>query len=164
MSDSQRANETFKRILFCTDFSENADFAFDYAVDAATRRPGCELFLLHVIPETEAQFWKSYLYEVDDIDQKAKHDIDIKIDTNYKPRVPEGLMFKIEFVVGKDYIKILEFADENDIDLIVIGRQGRSGLQKALFGNVTEKVARKSKCAVLIVPMSFKQKVNHETA
>ena len=46
----------YQRILFCTDFSENADFAFPFAVDAAARRPGSELYLLHVIPESDAQF------------------------------------------------------------------------------------------------------------
>jgi nucleotide-binding universal stress UspA family protein len=51
----------FKRILFCTDFSESADAAFDFAVDAAARRPGSVLYVLHVIHEVDAQFWKSYL-------------------------------------------------------------------------------------------------------
>ena len=60
----------FQRILFCTDFSEHADLAFDFAVDAAKRRPGCTLYLLHVIPEPEAQFWKTYIYEVDGVDTK----------------------------------------------------------------------------------------------
>ena len=62
----------FQRILFCTDFSESAEAAFAFAVDAAVRRPGAVLFLLHVIPEVEAQFWKSYIYEVDNIDAEAR--------------------------------------------------------------------------------------------
>ena len=39
-----------------------------------------------------------------------------------------------------------------------MGRQGHSALQKALFGNVTEKVARKARCAVLIIPLDFQKK------
>ena len=35
--------------------------------------------MFHVIPEPDAQFWKSYIYEVDDVDNKAKQDIDRKI-------------------------------------------------------------------------------------
>jgi nucleotide-binding universal stress UspA family protein len=148
----------YRRILFCTDFSENADFAFDNAIDAARRRPGCALYLLHVIPEPEAQFWKTYIYEVDDIDTKAKRDIDAKVDETYRPRVPEGLAFHVEMRVGKDWARILEYADEIDADLIVIGRQGSGALTTLLFGNVTEKVARKAKCAVLIVPLSWERK------
>lgn len=148
----------YQRILFCTDFSENADYAFNFAIDAAIRRPGCTLYLLHVIPESDAQFWKTYIYEVDGIDEKAKQDIDEKIDRDYRPRVPAGVDFKVEMRVGKDYQVILEFAEERDIDVIIIGRQGRGALQKALFGNVTEKVARKAPCAVLIIPMDFQKK------
>lgn len=148
----------FKRILFCTDFSENADFAFDFAVDSATRRPGCVLYLLHVIPEPDAQFWKTYLYEVDDVDGKAKRDIDAQIAETYRPRVPEGVDFQVEIRIGKDAATILEFAKEKDIDLIVIGRQGRSSIETVLFGNVTEKVVRKANCAVVVIPLSFKRK------
>jgi len=149
-----------KRILFCTDFSANADFAFDFAIDAATRRPGCTLFLLHVVPEPDAQFWKTYLYEVDDIDEKAKHDIDAKITEAYLPRVPPGVEFKPEFRVGRDYVKILEFAREQDVDLIVLGRHGHTAFAKWVSGSVAEKVARKAECPVLIVPMTFKDKAD----
>ena len=116
----------FKRILFCTDFSENANFAFDYATDMATHRPGCILYLLHVIPEPDAQFWKTYLYEVEGIDEKARQDIDARIAEAYLPRVPPGVRLETEIRIGRDYVKILEFAKEKRIDLIVIGRQGRT--------------------------------------
>ncbi|NLH17657.1 MAG: universal stress protein [Phycisphaerae bacterium] len=148
-----------RRILFCTDFSRNAEFAFQFAVDAAQRRPGCELYLLHVVPETDAQFWKTYIYEVENVDNKAKQDIDRRIDEAYRPMLPAGLNLKVEFRVGRDWQEILNFADEKDIDLIVMGRQGKGSLQRALFGNVTEKVARKADCAVLIVPLSFEEKL-----
>lgn len=148
----------YRRILFCTDFSENADFAFRYAVDAALRRPGCILYLLHVIPEPEAQFWKTYIYEVENIDQKARDDIDAKIDAAYRSKVPENLDLQIEMLVGRDYIRILEFAETKDVDLIILGRHGHTAFGKLLFGNVTEKVARHANCPVMIVPLSFQQK------
>ena len=148
---------TFRRILFCTDFSANADFAFSFALDAATRRPGCELYLLHVIPETEAQFWKTYIYEVEDVDNKARHDVDERLDT-YRSRLPENVALQVEIRIGKDDQEILACAREKQIDLIVMGRQGHGALPKALFGNVTEKVVRKADCAVLVVPLSYGKK------
>ncbi len=148
----------FQKILFCTDFSENADFAFSFAVDAAARFPESELFLIHVIPETESQFWKTYIYEVEDVDSKAKHDIDKKVDDIYRSRLPEDQDMQVEFRVGKDWQEILKFAHEQDVDLIVIGRHGHSSLEKALFGNVAEKIVRKAECAVLVVPLSYKKK------
>jgi nucleotide-binding universal stress UspA family protein len=146
----------FRRILFCTDFSENADFAFEVAVDVALRRPEATLYLLHVIPEPDAQFWKTYIYEVENVDAKARHDIDEKIASSYLPKVPPGVNLQVEIRIGRDYQAILDFAREKHVDLIIMGRHGRSSLEKVLFGNVTEKVARKSECAVLIIPMSFR--------
>ncbi len=157
MDPLQSDETTFSRILFCTDFSENADFAFSFAVDAASRRPGCRLYLLHVIPESEAQFWKTYIYEVDDVDAKARHDVDERIEV-YRSRLPEPIELKVEIRIGKDHQEILTFARDRQIDLVVMGRQGRGALQKALFGNVTEKVVRKADCAVLVVPLSYRER------
>jgi nucleotide-binding universal stress UspA family protein len=152
MSTEPLPDSPYRRILFCTDFSDNADHAFGYALDAALRRPGCTLFLLHVVPEPDAQFWKTYLYEVEGVDEKAKHDIDARVTETYLPRVPESVDFRVEMCVGRDYQKILAFAAENSADLIVMGRHGHSALESVLFGNVTEKVVRKAACPVLVVP------------
>jgi len=149
----------YRRILFCTDFSPNADFAFDFALDSTCRRPGSSLILLHVVPEPEAQFWKTYIYELDNVDEKAKADIDRKIAECYTPRVPKDIDFRVEFRVGRDYIKILEFAEEEDVDLIVIGRQGHSSFGTVLFGNVTERVARKAPCPVLVIPLDYEKRL-----
>ncbi len=78
------------------------------------------------------------------MDSKAKRDIDAKIQESYLPRVPEGVNLEIAIEVGKDYPKILDFAEQKDIDLIVMGRQGRSSFGKFFFGSVTEKVTRKA--------------------
>lgn len=148
---------TFERILFCTDFSENSDYAFFFALDAAQRRPDSELYLLHVVPESESQFWKTYIYEVEGVDDKAKQDIDDHIRRAYLSHLPEYMELKKEFRVGKDWQEILAFAKERRIDLIVMGRQGKSTLEKTFFGNVTEKIVRKAECAVLVVPLSYQK-------
>lgn len=158
MDESIRDTGAYRRILFCTDFSENAEFAFDYAIDAAVRRPGSILYLLHVIPEPDAQFWKTYIYEVEDVDEKAKRDIDERIAKTYLSRTPESVNIQTEIRVGRDSDTILQFAEEKNADLIVMGRRGRSSLGKVLFGNVTEKISRKARCAVLIVPLSMKER------
>lgn len=143
-----------QRILFCTDFSESADVAFEYALDAALRQPGSTLYLLHVIPEPDAQFWKSYIAEVDNVDADAKRAIDEKVDAAYRSRVPPNLELKVEFRIGPDAATILEFAKAARIELIVLGRQGHSRAGQVLFGSVTEKVVRKAECPVLVVPSS----------
>jgi len=54
--------------------------------------------------------------------------------------------------IGEAGQNILSYAEENRIDLLVIGRQGGSSVGKLLFGNVTERVVRKAPCPVLVVP------------
>lgn len=148
----------YRKILFCTDFSENADFAFDFAVDAAIRNVGSTLCLLHVIPEPDAQFWKGYIYEVGDMDTKARADIDRKIDEVYRPRVPEGVRFEVEMRIGDAARMILDFAEQEKADLIILGRQGRGAITQWLLGNVTGRVTRKAACPVLVVPLAFMER------
>jgi len=145
----------FKRILFCTDFSESADAAFDFALDAAIRRPDSTLYLLHVIHEPDAQYWKSQLAEVDNINAEAKKAIDAKVAAAYLSRVPKDLEVKVEFRIGPDAATILEFAKATQVDVIILGRHGHSSMGKALFGSVAEKIVRKAECAVLVVPLSY---------
>jgi nucleotide-binding universal stress UspA family protein len=155
MNPSALPESRFKRILYCTDFSESADAAFAFALDAAIRRPGSSLYLLHVIHEPDAQFWKSYLAEVDNIDADAKKAIDAKVAASYLSRVPPGLELKVEFRIGPDAATILEFAATAKIDVIILGRHGHSSVGKTLFGSVAEKIVRKADCAVLVVPLSY---------
>ena len=158
MSTNPHPETRFKRILFCTDFSESADAVFEFALDATVRRPGSTLYILHVIHEPDAQFWKSYIYEVDNVDEQARQTIDEKIATSYLSRVPAGVEVKVEVRIGPDAAAILEFAQAMEIDLIILGRHGHGGVGKALFGSVAEKIVRKAGCAVLVVPLSYARK------
>jgi nucleotide-binding universal stress UspA family protein len=140
------------RMLFCTDFSPGASQAFDFAIATVRNTPGAQLHLLHVIPETDAQFWKSYIYEVDRVDAQAKHDIHCMIRDAYLSRVPSGIEVKVELRIGKAAEKILEVAAQKQVTMILLGRESAGGLSAALFGNVVEKVVRKAHCPVLVIP------------
>jgi nucleotide-binding universal stress UspA family protein len=157
MNPDPHPETRFKHILFCTDFSESADAVFDFALDAVIRRPGSTLYLLHVIHEPDAQFWKSYIYEVDNVDDQARRAIDAKIAESYLSRLPAGVSAKVEVRIGPDAAAILEFAEKTQIDLIILGRRGHGGVSKALFGRVAEKIVRKAHCAVLVVPLDYAQ-------
>lgn len=150
--------ENYTKILFCTDFSDSAHFAFHFALREAKRNPGAALILFHVIPEPDAQFWKGYIYEVGDMDAKAHTDIDARVAADYTSRLPEGLSLKVEMQIGDPARAILEYAEAQGVDLIVIGRQGHQPITQWLLGNVATKVARKATCPVLIVPLEAKGK------
>jgi nucleotide-binding universal stress UspA family protein len=157
MNGSPLPVSRFQRILFCTDFSESADAAFEFALDAARRRPGSTLYVLHVVHEADAQFWKSYTAEVDNLDSEARQAMETKVASTYLEQVPQGQMVKVEFRVGPDAATILDFARTEGIDVIVLGRHGHGGVGHALFGSVAEKVVRRAACAVLVVPLSYAQ-------
>lgn len=146
------------KILFCTDFSDSAHFAFHFALREAKRNPGATLILFHVIPEPDAQFWKGYIYEVGDMDAKAHTDIDARIAADYTSRLPEGLSLQVEMQIGDPARAILEYAEAQGVDLIVMGRQGHQPITQWLLGNVATKVARKTTCPILIVPLEAKGK------
>ncbi len=142
----------FKKILFCTDFSENSDIAFNYALNIAEGNPESELVIFHIVPEPDAQFWKSYIYELDEVDSKAKADIDAKVEKAYLSRITKKTRYSIVMAVGRVNQKILETAAEKDADLIIMGRQGSSKLKTLFYGNTAGYVARKALCPVLIIP------------
>ncbi len=142
----------FKKILFCTDFSGNADTAFKYALNIAEGNPESEIIILHIVPEPDAQFWKSYIYELDEIDSKAKADIDAKVAKAYLSAIPGKIKYSVTMAVGRVNQKILETAAERNADLIIMGRQGSSKIKTLFYGNTAGYVARKASCPVLIIP------------
>ncbi|ODR81004.1 universal stress protein [Haladaptatus sp. W1] len=60
---------------------------------------------------------------------------------------------------GKPAVQISEFAAERDADLLVIGRQGKSGMEKQLLGGVTEQLLHRNAIPVFVVPKDGKQTV-----
>jgi nucleotide-binding universal stress UspA family protein len=58
---------------------------------------------------------------------------------------------RVAVTVASPYPEILRYAAEHDIDLIVMGTHGRSGVGHLLLGSIAEKVVRRSPCPVLTV-------------
>jgi len=52
---------------------------------------------------------------------------------------------------GMPFLEIIRYAKANDVDMIVIGTNGRSGMEHVIFGSTAEKVVRKAHCPVLSV-------------
>ncbi len=65
-----------------------------------------------------------------------------------------GVNIQTKVDIGSPAEAILKSADENQMDAIVMGSKGKTGLSKVLLGSVAEKVVRNSKIPVVIVPTS----------
>ena len=129
-----------RRILFCTDFSENSERAFRYAV-SATEEYNAELILLHVLEEARnaAKAQAAITTATEHLDKMISEDV--------------GKTLKIKAVVrvGKPYQQIIEFAAETHTDTIVMGVRGRGAVDLAVFGSTTYRVLQLGPCPVLAV-------------
>jgi len=146
----------YKKILFCTDFSENSDYAFDYAYGIA-KRDGGLLYMLHVIPQNPHQVY-AYIPQ-DDLEMIQKN-IDQYVDENFRERyekkIEKGVQYEIITKSGREDEEILQFAKTENVDIIVIGTHGRTGIDHVFFGSVAEKVLRHSVFPVFIIPCKKK--------
>jgi nucleotide-binding universal stress UspA family protein len=140
-----------KKILFATDFSEGSSSALPYAVDLA-KRYGAKLYLVHVIYDVaKTAGWyvphTSFDEILSDMEKSAKESLK-------KTFIDEMRGFKdIEHVIikGTPHEELAKFAENNQIDLIVVASHGRKGLDRLLFGSTAEQVVRYAPCPVLSV-------------
>ena len=148
----------YKKVLFCTDFSENADHAFEYAY-GITQRDGGLLYMLHVLPDNPHEAYVEGFLDAEAA-EKIQRAIQEDLDTNYQERyvskLAEGVSFEIVTKSGREDEEILEFAEKEQVDLIVMGTHGRTGMEHVFFGSVAEKVLRRSPIPVFIIPSQKK--------
>lgn len=144
----------FSRILFCTDFSSGAANALKYAVRAALRNQA-RLFILHVMPEAGAQFWKGYIVEDgSDLTARNREALVRKIRAEYGSIIPAEVEWEPCLDAGPASERIAAFVSENDVSLVVMGRPRPRFLRSVLFGSVAAKVVRTVQCPLLIIPES----------
>lgn len=149
----------YKKILFCTDFSENADYAFDFAYGIAKRDQGL-LYILHVIPENFHETFFELLIPrntVNKLHTIIKEDVKRRHNNHYAKKIGNTITYKIVTKSGREDEQILTFAHREGIDIMVIGTHGRTGIEHAFFGSVAEKVLRHSPFPVLVIPCRKKR-------
>ena len=141
----------FKTILFATDFSDCSTAAFEYAYSLAKK---CEakLLLVHVISEPVdlRGFYVPHL-SFDVLEKEIEDSAGKMMDSFCREHLHEGDDYELLVVSGLAYDEIIKQAQQAKADLIVLGTQGRTGLDHVLFGSTAEKVVRKSPIPVLTV-------------
>ncbi len=70
-----------------------------------------------------------------------------------------GTLTQTAITEGKPYLEIVRFAEENEIDLIVMSTRGHSGLSRWLLGSVADRVVRGATIPLLLVPAKSGQPV-----
>jgi len=141
-----------ERILCPVDFSEFSTRAYDYAQSLA-RHYRAKLFLQHVvdfIPPNYAYYPPaSYL---DKLFQSASAEARKQLQEFAKSHTRYGAQPECLVHEGGAAGSILSFAEAQEVDLIVMGTHGLKGVDRALLGSVADKVLRKARCPVLVIP------------
>jgi nucleotide-binding universal stress UspA family protein len=154
------------KILVPSDFSEQANNAFDLALDLS-RKSGAALHLLHVVEPVTSTVGMTMpgTYMDNSMDQVFM----MQLMTRSKERVQQfledpkyqDLPVTVETAVDRLSSKVDEYVKAHGIDLIVMGTKGAGGLEEILIGSNAEKVVRHSTCPVITVrtaPIPFEVK------
>ncbi|MCE5336095.1 MAG: universal stress protein [Desulfobacteraceae bacterium] len=149
----------YKKILFCTDFSDDANIAFLHALGLA-KKYGAKLSILHV-PHSPFQYAKHV------VDEDIPKGGDMNGQAFYDPKIAEEALGRLknayegrmqgyeryEFLVacGAPDVEIIRYAKKNEIDLIVMGALGNSDSEREERGSTVARVSRYAHCHVMAI-------------
>lgn len=139
----------YDQILFPTDGSETAATAFEYARSVASAHDAT-LHILHVADSTVTSTTRIGGDVVDVLEREGKEFVDELAERANSA----GISAVTDVQQGGPAEMIVEYADEYDIELIVMPTHGRDGLKRHLLGSVTERVVNTASTPVLTVTPS----------
>jgi nucleotide-binding universal stress UspA family protein len=144
-----------ERILVPTDFSPTAEKALRYALQIATKSGG-EVFLFHVYTPIESPF-----IETVEIRQEYNLENEKKLmkslDELREKMLAEVELAKITIVLARSPLvgSFLKFTRDKDINLIVMGTHGASGLKKMLVGTLASRILEKTSVPLMLIPEGY---------
>lgn len=144
-----------KNILVPVDFSQPSENALRVAAKLA-KKNNAKIITLHVVELAESLFGTEQ-FNVDNEEiiffmKLAKQKFEEFLNKDFL----KGLEVEHDIEVGSTTFAINEVVEKNNIDLIVMGSQGVSGLEEVMIGSNTEKVVRHSEIPVLVVKNDIK--------
>jgi len=141
-------SKSYDKIMIATDGSRQVEKAIEAAIQLA-KFTGARLYAVYVIASTgytPRNFgWEESLREI--LEAEAKKAV------AFVEEAGKGSGVNVEPVIleGHPANRIMEFAEQEDMDLIVMGTLGRTGFDRFLLGSVAENVVRHSKTPVMVV-------------
>ncbi|RQG97091.1 universal stress protein [Natrarchaeobius chitinivorans] len=135
---------TYSEIVFPTDGSDGSTAAFEHALTQA-RLHDARLHVLYVVDTTYAGVgsMETAIAAMREQGEATANELVGRAEA-------DGIDAVAAIEEGDPYEEIVEYAD-SDVDLIVMGTHGRSGIDRYLLGSVTEKVVRTADAPVLTV-------------
>ncbi len=143
---------SLKKILCPIDHSDCSKEALKYAVSFAMK-DNAKLYLLHVVDI------RTFNESIDTMstqipDEETLKQLKIKLLDCIPDEIREDMNVEALVIQGIPFAEIISTAKSNDVDMIVLGSHGRTGIVHMMMGSVSEKVVRKAPCSVLTVKKS----------
>jgi nucleotide-binding universal stress UspA family protein len=146
-----------ERVLLPIDNHEGTDAAVEYGLELANQH-GATVHLLHV---TESLPGGGAFHEgvfgdnvgPEEIENAVRRHAEEVLQPYVERADAAGVDVVTDVVSGSPYKRILAYVDDADIDVIVMGTRGRTGIGRPLLGGVTERVVRLSDVPVVTIPL-----------
>ncbi|WP_336022100.1 universal stress protein [Halobellus salinisoli] len=139
----------YDRVLVPTDGSECADHAIDHALDIAAQYDA-ELRVLSVIDSRDVSH-SAPAISPNQIEKTLRERAESVVEAVAERAEEAGVRVVTAVEAGIPDDVVVEYAEDSDCDLIVMGTHGRTGLERYLLGSVTERTVRRSSVPVLTV-------------
>ena len=147
----------YKKILVPLDGSKLAECVLPHVEKLAESGVAKEIILLRVCespsiiadyPESKNKTWEKH---VERMTANAQQSCSLYIEDVEKDLKDKGFKVKTESSLGKPAEEIVNYANKNKVDLIIMASHGRSGVSRWAYGSVADKVLRSTCVPVLLV-------------
>lgn len=138
--------ESYKRILASVDSSDQARRAFQEAIEV-TRRNEAHLYILIV---SDTNHLGAEPYATDHIVKEARKSASAILES-LEALIPEDISYTSLIDDGNPKAKIVEYAEKEKIDLILMGATGTGTFSRLLLGSTTAYVVNNAPCNVMVV-------------
>lgn len=135
-------------ILVAFDGSEPAEGALEYTL---TQFPDEEIVVLNVIDPLSSVYGGEVGYAYDQMMDAKREDAEELLAEAEAMADEHGVEITTETAVGKAARRVVEYVEEHDIEQVIVGSHGRSGISRVLLGSVAEVIVRRSPVPVTIV-------------
>jgi nucleotide-binding universal stress UspA family protein len=147
---SELKEQKISKILVGVDGSEESLHAVDYAVDAA-RKYDAEVIALNVILSYVTIFGPTVPRYMSELKQEAQSYLE-KVKEKTKTIGNNRLQLRTEIIESSSAVcGLVDFAEKEKADLIIVGTRGGSGFRKLLLGSVASGVVTYAHCPVMVV-------------
>lgn len=143
----------YNKILVPLDGSELSECSLEH-VKQVVGGNASEVILLRVfepISSNDAAAWSQAGYTITEVQNKNQVVAKDALTQAAKKLINQGISARVEVIEGRVAESILDYAEKNQVDLIIMSTHGRSGISRWTFGSVADKVARHSPIPVLLI-------------